>query len=183
MPRVVQPRIPNAGLLQDVLPLTPVTPRVKRLAGRLGEDPATLLPRCAGVLPLPLLDPFMPHKQLVQLIGYRERSAASLRLHIDFDQAATVALRTVSRMSRAVRRARAGFAFLVPDAVFRVPVPGASIETGHSVAFGSACMRIGATVLPSTPLYRLLDPVDLGGSVKLIPLESQRLALTAAESY
>lgn len=82
-----------------------------------------------------------------------------------------VPLRAATRVPGAVRRAGAGVPLLIPDAVIRVPVSRAFVGACVPMAFCSAGVRIGTTMLPGLPLYRFRDAVDLAGAVKPFPPE------------
>src|SRR6516164_3574460 len=142
---------------------------VGRLAVRLGEYPAALVPLGAGVLPLSVLKLAVCDDQLEELVGKGDAAAASAGLDLHFDQAAMAALRAPASVAGAIRRTRRGTCPLVPFAVlgawFRLVVAGATR------------VRAGATVLPGLPLQSLHDLQGLAGLVQSRPFQPECLAL------
>lgn len=65
----MHPAVADPGLFEELLPVGPVGPRVDRLSGLSGEDPAALGPRTAGVDPLDILRVLMLGQEGDELWG------------------------------------------------------------------------------------------------------------------
>src|SRR5690242_18789532 len=119
MTRVVQPGLTDPGFGQQRLPLVLVAARVDRLAVRLGEHPAAFVPFGASVFPFAILELAMLGDQREQLVRQGDPAAASRRLDVYLDEAATTAVGAPAGVAGAVRRAWRRAFPLVPFAVLR----------------------------------------------------------------
>jgi len=89
-------------------------------------------------------------------------------LHLDLDQAATIALRAPAGMADAVWRAGQRAFPLVPLAVLRARL--------DLVVASAATMRVSASVLPGLPLQALHDLQSFAGLVQARPFQPECLA-------
>ena len=97
--------MPRGLRLPPAVPSTVlIAARVERLAGRLGEHPAALVPFGASMLAFVVLYFSVFGDQREELAGRGDVSAASLGLDLAFDQAAVMALRAPAGVTGAVRR-------------------------------------------------------------------------------
>ena len=123
------------------------------------------------MLPLCILPSAMLDDQGEQLVRHSDATAASGGLHLDLNQAATMALRAPAGMAGAVRRAGRWAFPLVPLAVLRARL--------DLVIAGAASVRVGAAVLPGLPLQALHD---LQGLARLVQGNQARLVLPVDEA-
>jgi hypothetical protein len=148
VPGVVQARIPNTCLAEQLLPVVVIAPGIDRLPVRLGEHPAAFLPLGSSVLTLSFLYLLVQDDQVKQLVGQRQRPAASRRLHVDFHQSPAMTVRLLDCVFHAVRlarvRARAGVPIAWLLAFLRTVI---HCRTGAGVI---------ASVLPGMTLETLL---------------------------
>lgn len=161
---VMQPGVPDAGLIEDGLPFLPVFARIDRLTIPECEGQVEIRPLLPRAQPFAfLLCPVFLERDDEGLWKWNDPFPLSFGLHEV--PATTYAIQALSCVSLAVWTARLR------------ALPAVLLTAVQTVVLRSAHVRVTAAVLEPAPLDLPVNPEETVVQIDVPPPESQRLAL------